>query len=75
MKFAELLTKVTLAGENQVPSVEKTKQGYEIAVKAQQHIKEEQEYEAGIVCRVINGNKVKKRKVKQESELSEIAEK
>lgn len=75
MKFAELLTKVTLAGENQEPSIEKMKQGYDIAIKAQQQIKEEIEYEAGIVCRVVNGNKVKKRKVKQESELSEIAEK
>lgn len=75
MKFAELLTKVTLAGENQEPSIEKMKQGYDIAVKAQQQIKEEIEYEKEIVCRVVNGNKVKKRKVKQESELSEIAEK
>jgi hypothetical protein len=75
MKFAELLTKVTLGGENQEPSIEKMKQGYDIAIKAQQQIKEEKEYEAGIVCRVVNGNKVKKRKVKQESELSEIAEK
>lgn len=75
MKFAELLTKVTLAGENQEPSIEKMKQGYDIAIKAQQQIKEEMEYEKEIVCRVVNGNKVKKRKVKQESELSEIAEK
>lgn len=75
MKFAELLTKVTLAGENQEPSIEKMKQGYDIAIKAQQQIKEEIEYEKEIVCRVVNGNKVKKRKVKQESELSEIAEK
>ena len=75
MKFAELLTKVTLAGENQEPTVEKMKQGYDIAIKAQQQIKEEMEYEKEIVCRVVNGNKVKKRKVKQESELSEIAEK
>ena len=75
MKFAELLTKVTLAGENQEPSIEKMKQGYDIAVKAQQQIKEEMEYEKEIVCRVVNGNKVKKRKVKQESEISEIAEK
>ena len=75
MKFAELLTKVTMAGENQQPTEDKMKQGYEIAVKAQQQIKEDHEYEAGIVCRVVNGNKVKKRKVKQESELSEIAEK
>lgn len=75
MKFAELLTKVTLAGENQEPSIEKMKQGYDIAAKAQQQIKEEIEYEKEIVCRVVNGNKVKKRKVKQESELSEIAEK
>ena len=75
MKFAELLTKVTLSGENQEPTAEKMKQGYDIAVKAQQQIKEEIEYEKEIVCRVVNGNKVKKRKVKQESELSEIAEK
>ena len=75
MKFAELLTKVTLAGENQEPSIEKMKQGYDIAIKAQQQIKEEIEYEKEIVCRVVTGNKVKKRKVKQESELSEIAEK
>ena len=75
MKFAELLTKVTLAGENQEPSIEKMKQGYDIAVKAQQQIKEDLEYEKEIVCRVVNGNKVKKRKVKQESEISEIAEK
>ena len=75
MKFAELLTKVTLSGENQEPTIEKMKQGYDIAIKAQKQIKEEMEYEKEIVCRVINGNKVKKRKVKQESELSEIAEK
>lgn len=75
MKFAELLTKVTLAGENQEPSIEKMKQGVEISAAAAKHILEDIEYEAGIVCRVVNGNKVKKRKVKQESELSEIAEK
>ena len=75
MKFAELLTKVTLAGENQEPSIEKMKQGVEISAAATKHILEDMEYEAGIVCRVVNGNKVKKRKVKQESELSEIAEK
>ena len=56
-------------------AIEKMKQGYDIAIKAQQQIKEEIEYEKEIVCRVVNGNKVKKRKVKQESELSEIAEK
>lgn len=75
MKFAELLTKVTLTGESQKPTIEKMKQGHDIALKAQQQIKEEMEYEKEIVCRVINGNKVKKRKVKKESELSEIAEK
>ncbi len=75
MKFAELLTKITLAGENQTPSESKMLQGAEIAHKAAEQNLSELEYEAGIVCRVINGNKVKKRKVKQESELSEIAEK
>lgn len=75
MKFAELLTKVTVAGENQVPSWEKIKQGSELLKQADKQIKEDLEYEKEIVCRVVNGNKVKKRKVKQESEISEIAEK
>lgn len=75
MKFAELLTKVTVAGENQIPSWEKVKQGSELLKQADKQIKEDLEYEKEIVCRVVNGNKVKKRKVKQESEISEIAEK
>jgi hypothetical protein len=75
MKFSELLTKITVSGENQTPTEEKLLLGAEISDAAARHILEDIEYEAGIVCRVVNGNKVKKRKVKQESELSEIAEK
>lgn len=71
MKFSELLTKITLAGENQTPTLEKAQQGLEIANKAAEHTLSELEYEKEIVCRVINGNKVKKRKVKKDDDHNE----
>lgn len=68
MKFSELLTKITLAGENQTPTESKMILGAEIANKAAEHTLKELEYEKEITCRVINGNKVKKRKVRKDEE-------
>lgn len=60
MKFSELFTKITIKGERN------NALAAQIVSKSMEVNQKEIEYEKEITCRVINGNKVKKRKVKKE---------
>lgn len=76
MYFSELLTKITLGRQNQQPTERQMKAGTEIMNKATQHKLDAIEREKDIVCRVVNGNKVKKRRYhKEEEKQQESAEK
>ena len=76
MYFSELLTKITLGRQNQQPSEKQMKAGADIMHKAAQHQLDINEREKDIVCRVVNGNKVKKRRYhKEEEKQQESAEK
>ena len=75
MYFSELLTKITLGRQNQQPTKDQMKAGADIMQKAQAHKEDALEREKEIVCRVVNGNKVKKRKYHKEEEPKEGQEK
>lgn len=66
MYFSELLTKITLGTQNQTPSEAQLKAGADIAKRAQRHKELEDQREQEIVCRIVNGNKVKKRKYQKD---------
>ena len=75
MYFSELLTKITLGGQNQQPTKDQMQAGADIMQKAQAHKEDAIEREKEIVCRVVNGNKVKKRKYhKEEKQQEEVQE-
>ena len=75
MYFSELLTKITLGRQNQQPTKDQMKAGADIMQKAQAHKEDAIEREKDIVCRVVNGNKVKKRKYhKEEKQQEEVQE-
>lgn len=63
MKFSELFTKITIKDSS---NQNNTNLAAEIISKSVEVNQKELEYEKEITCRVINGNKVKKRKVKKE---------
>ena len=71
MYFSELLTKITLGRQNQQPTKDQMKAGADIMQKAQAHKKDAIEREKEIVCRVVNGNKVKKRKYQKDEPKQE----
>lgn len=62
MKFSELFTKITVKNEGN------NTLAAQIVSKSMEVNQKEIEYEKEITCRVINGSKVKKRKVKKEED-------
>lgn len=70
MKFSELFTKITIKNEGN------NTLATQIVSKSMEVNQKELEYEKEITCRVINGNKVKKRKVKKEESqnINEVEE-
>ena len=75
MYFSELLTKITLTGQNQTPTKQQIKAGNDIMKRAQRHTDNANKREEDVVCRVINGDKVKKRKYHKEEENQQPEEK
>ena len=73
MYFSELLTKITLGTQNQKPSKAQIKKGNDIMKRAERHKEISNKREEDIVCRVINGGKVKKRKYHKEDSKEENA--
>jgi hypothetical protein len=73
MKFSELFTKITI---KDLSNQNNTNLAAEIISKSVEVNQKELEYEKEITCRVINGNKVKKRKVKKEESqnINEVEE-
>ena len=71
MYFSELLTKITLGTQNQKPSKAQIKKGNDIMKRAERHKEISNKREEDIVCRVINGSKVKKRKYHKEDSKEE----
>lgn len=75
MYFSELLTKVTIGGQNQVPDKKKVKRGLDIMNRAQRNNDHAKRQEDEIICRIINGNRIKKRRVnKEEKEVKQEQE-
>ena len=74
MYFSELLTKITLGTQNQTPTKEQLKAGADIAKRAERHKELEESREKEIVCRIVNGNKVKKRKYQKDEEKGQQEE-
>lgn len=70
MKFSELFTKITVKNEGN------NTLAAQIVSKSMEVNQKEIEYEKEITCRVINGSKVKKRKVKKEEDqnINEVEE-
>lgn len=70
MKFSELFTKITIKNEGN------NTLAAQIVSKSMEVNQKEIEYEKEITCRVINGNKVKKRKVRKEESqnINEVEE-
>lgn len=70
MKFSELFTKITIKNEGN------NTLAAQIVSKSMEVNQKEIEYEKEISCRVINGNKVKKRKVRKEESqnINEVEE-
>lgn len=70
MKFSELFTKITIKNEGN------NTLAAQIVSKSMEVNQKEIEYEKEITCRVINGNKVKKRKAKKEESqnINEVEE-
>ena len=66
MYFSELLTKITLGTQNQKPTKEQLKIATDINKRAERHRELEENREKEIVCRIVNGNKVKKRKYQKD---------
>ena len=73
MYFSELLSKITLGTQNQKPSKAQIKKGNDIMKRAERHKEISNKREEDIVCRVINGGKVKKRKYHKEDSKEENA--
>ena len=73
MYFSELLTKITLGTQNQKPTKAQIKKGNDIMKRAERHKEISNKREEDIVCRVINGGKVKKRKYHKEDSKEENA--
>ena len=73
MYFSELLTKITLGTQNQKPTKAQIKKGNDIMKRAERHKEISNKREEDIVCRVINGTKVKKRKYHKEDSKEETA--
>ena len=73
MYFSELLTKITLGTQNQKPTKAQIKKGNDIMKRAERHKEISNKREADIVCRVINGGKVKTRKYHKEDSKEENA--
>ena len=73
MYFSELLTKITLGSQNQKPTKAQIKKGNDIMKRAERHKEISNKREEDIVCRVINGSKVKKRKYHKEDSKEENA--
>ena len=71
MYFSELLTKITLGTQNQKPTKTQIKKGNDIMKRAERHKEISNKREEDIVCRVINGGKVKKRKYHKEDSKEE----
>ena len=71
MYFSELLTKITLGTQNQKPTKAQIKKGNDIMKRAERHKEISNKREEDIVCRVINGSKVKKRKYHKEEDSKE----
>ena len=71
MYFSELLTKITLGTQNQKPTKAQIKKGNDIMKRAERHKEISNKREEDIVCRVINGGKVKKRKYHKEDSKEE----
>lgn len=68
MYFSELLTKITLGTQNQKPTKQQIRKGNDIMKRAERHTENVNRREEDIVCRVVNGTKVKKRRYHKESE-------
>ena len=73
MYFSELLTKITLGTQNQKPTKAQIKKANDIMKRAERHKEISNKREEDIVCRVINGSKVKKRKYHKEDSKEENA--
>ena len=73
MYFSELLTKITLGTQNQNPTKAQIRKGNDIMKRAERHTENVNKREEEIVCRVVNGTKVKKRKYHKEEAKEESA--
>lgn len=73
MYFSELLTKITLGTQNQKPTKAQIRKGNDIMKRAERHTENVNKREEEIVCRVVNGTKVKKRKYHKEEAKKESA--
>ena len=73
MYFSELLTKITLGTQNQKPTKAQIRKGSDIMKRAERHTENVNKREEEIVCRVVNGTKVKKRKYHKEEAKKESA--
>lgn len=67
MKFSELVSKITVAGQNQVPNDNTLQKGIDLKKATTKHLSILQEKESNIQCRV-NG---KARKLQKETTESE----
>ncbi len=68
MYFSELLTKITLGTQNQKPTKQQIRKGNDIIKRAERHKENINKHEEEIVCRVVNGTRIKKRKYHKELE-------
>ena len=73
MYFSELLTKITLGTQNQKPTKAQIRKGNDIMKRAERHTENVNKREEEIVCRVVNGTKVKKRRYHKEEAKEENA--
>ena len=73
MYFSELLTKITLGTQNQKPTKAQIRKGKDIMKRAERHTENVNKREEEIVCRVVNGTKVKKRRYHKEEAKEESA--
>ena len=73
MYFSELLTKITLGTQNQSPPKAQIRKGNDIMKRAERHTENVNKREEEIVCRVVNGTKVKKRRYHKEEAKEENA--
>ena len=73
MYFSELLTKITLGTQNQKPTKAQIRKENENMKRAERHTENVNKREEEIVCRVVNGTKVKKRRYHKEEAKEESA--